>query len=336
MTKIGLDRNELPYAPTMSAVFAGTQEMFDARRYPSWDALELRTSLAGRFGVERNWVVAASGSISVIQQTMLAAGPGEVVFSWPSFDAFPPLATALRMRLRLAGLRPDGSCDLADMRTKITGDTRLIILCTPNTPTGGAVRHGDLAEFLADVPADVMVLIDEAYAEFVEMEDAVRAIELIRRHDNVAMSRTFSKAYGLAGLRVGYGIAQPRCAAAIAEKGVPYALSRPAEAAAVHALRATEYMRTNVAKVNAERSRLAVGLRRMGMRVVCGHGNFVWVPVEGDLSSIARSLAAAGIYVKTYPAHGIRVTIGTPEQTERVLAAWPRVHVDSSVTGTDR
>lgn len=321
---VGLDRNELPYPPADSVVAAGVHGVLQCRRYPSWDASELREALARQYEVDPDWVVAASGSISVIQQAILAAGVGELLLCWPSFDAFPPLGTALRMRLRLAGVRVDGSCDLPDMLTKITHRTRLIIVCTPNTPTGGAVRHGELAEFVAGVPDTVRVLIDEAYAEFVDMDDPVRAVDLVRDHANAMMTRTFSKAYGLAGLRVGYGIAQPGHADSVARTGVPFALTRPAEDAALAALRRRDHMRAGVRRVNAERMRLAHGLEHLGVPVLAGQGNFVWVPIAGDVEPVATLLAESGLLVKTYPAYGIRISVGTPAQTDRLLSAWPK------------
>ncbi|GAA5159605.1 histidinol-phosphate transaminase [Pseudonocardia eucalypti] len=318
-----LDRNELPYAPPEGVRATAGGAIEDVRRYPSWDALELRTAIAEQYCVEPDWVVAASGSISVIQQAMLAAGPGEVIFSWPSFDAFPPLAAALRMRANFATLEADGSCDLEDMRTRINANTRLIIVCTPNTPTGGAVRRRDLQEFVAAVPPEVIVLVDGAYAEFVSDIDAVIGPDLVHGHPNVIITRTFSKAYALAGLRVGYGIAQPALAQAVARTGVPYALTNPAEAAALEALGRSDHMRRNVVRVNSERSRMAAGLAGLGVEVVTGHGNFVWLPLPERAELVAAALARAGIMVKPYPQLGIRISVGTAEGTDRLLSSWP-------------
>lgn len=316
-----MHQNETPFPPQGKVAAAARAAVLSSHHYPSRDAAELRGLLAEWHDVGTDWVAAGSGSISVIQQAMIVAGPGELIVSWPSFEAFPPLAMALGMSVKLANLRSDGSCDLADMAGRITPTTRLAIVCTPNTPTGGIIRHDELAAFVAAVPDDTLVLVDEAYGEFVTSSDAVRTVELIRRHSNVMMTRTFSKAFGLAGFRVGYGIAQPVLASAIRAAGVPFALTRAAEAAAMQAVRGREAMRMRVEAIKVERARLTAGLRALGVDVRSGHGNFVWLPHTGDVLAIADELASSGVLVKPYPGHGIRITVGTRADTARLLSA---------------
>lgn len=319
---VHLKQNELPSSPHQAITKAAATALEQAHRYSSWDSLELREVLAEQFGVEPDWVVAASGSVNVIQQAMLVAGPGEIAFCWPSFDAFPPLAKARGMRVKLAKVKPDGSCDLADLRSRVTSKTKMVIICTPNTPTGGIVSHQAVVDFLAEVPPEVLVLIDEAYGEFVDESEAVRGVELVRAYPNVIMTRTFSKAYGLAGMRVGYGIAQPELAKIIMGAGVPYALTRPAEKAAIEAIRQHSHMEANVAKVVVERAHLTRELRQRGVEVVEGHGNFIWLPRQGDEERLVEQLAVRGILVKAYPGYGVRISIGTRADTKQLLAAW--------------
>lgn len=333
-SNVGLGRNELPYQPPDSVRTAASGALRDVNRYPSRDGFDLRCRIAKQFRVEPDWIVVANGSISVIQQAMLVAGPGEVIFSWPSFDAFPPLAAALGMRANLAGLTPDGGCDLADISARINVQTRLIIICTPNTPTGGVVRHQELMEFAAAVPRGVITLIDGAYAEFISDFEAMPDADLVRVSPAVVMTRTFSKAYALAGLRVGYGIARPELAREIVRTGVPYAVSGVAESAAIEALSQPDYMRRNVERITAERARLASGLRRLGLEVVAGHGNFVWLPMPERMESVVAALARQGVMVKSYPGHGIRISVGTSGDTDRLLSSWPDWRVGSLATPT--
>ncbi|WP_345607684.1 pyridoxal phosphate-dependent aminotransferase [Pseudonocardia adelaidensis] len=318
-----MDRNEMPFPPEGEVVRAASAALLTSNRYPSWDAAGLRSLLAESFAVSPDWVAVGSGSISVIQQAMIAAGPGELLLPWPTFEGIPMLASALRMDLRRTGLRPDGSCDIAEMTAQITPATRMVVVCTPNTPTGGIVRHDELAEFVAGVPRDVLVLVDEAYVEFVTAPDVARSLDLVRAHPNVLMTRTFSKAYGLAGFRVGYGIAQPALAGPIRAAGIPFTLSAAAEAAAMRALRSRAVMEARVRSINAERLRLTTALRALGLEVADGHGNFVWLAHPGDSDAIAGELAASAVLVKAYSGHGIRISVGTGADTARLLSVWP-------------
>lgn len=327
----GLHQNELPYRPEDSVVSRAARSLTEAHRYPSRDAGELRGAIAARFAVDPDWVVAASGSISVIQQAMIAAGPGRLLLPWPSFDAFPPLGSALRMNVRFVGLAPDGACDLVALKRMVGPATRMVIVCTPNTPTGGVVTQHDLLRFLDAVPENVIVLVDQAYAEFAEPAGPQSVVDLVRRHPGVVVTRTFSKAYGLAGMRVGYGIAQPALAEAITSAGVPYPLTRAAEAAALVALGDQQRLRRNIRRNARERARLTAGLRALDVEVLDGHGNFVWLPMTARAANIGTQLAEAGLLVKTYPGAGIRITIGTPAQTDRLLAAWPQVSALTSL-----
>lgn len=323
---IRLDRNELPRRPDGSVTHAATSEVCTSNLYPSPDSRPLRVALAATCQVEPENIVVASGSISVIRQAMLVAGAGELLLTAPGFEAFQDLCEAFDMRARSTSPSFDGGADLRKIRSLVSDSTRMIILCTPHSPTGGILRHREVEEFLKDLPAHILVLIDEAYWEFVEDHEAVRSIELARADSRVVVTRTFSKAYGLAGLRVGYGVAQSGLARLITRVGVPYSISSVGEAAALAALRQPRKLRDNVRRINSERRRLTRGLRALGVDAAGGHGNFVWLPMRGDQAQVlARGLARGGIIVKRYPGHGLRITVGSPEQNDQVLQRMSRL-----------
>lgn len=316
-----MDRNELPYSPSLPVARAAESMIRRGHQYPSYDAMPLRRALAGRLGVEPACIVAASGSITVIQQAMLVAQPGELIISTPGFDAFPPLGAALNLKVVSTGVRADGSANLAEMRARVNRATRMIIICTPHSPTGGILEHRELAGFLAALPKHVLVLIDEAYGEFVDESESARAVELARADPRVIVTRTFSKAYGLAGLRVGYGVARPELAEQLRDVGVPYSVSSAAEEAALEALNQPAQLRSNVRRVICARAELATGLRELGIDVREGHGNFVWLPMSGDAAPrMASCLAEAGVLVKPYGGYGLRISVGTQVQIRHALA----------------
>ena len=317
-----LELNEPPSPPSTAVLDPARNALNEIHRYPSWDAVELRNAIGSRFHVPPESVVVSNGSISVIQQTLIAAGPGEVAYCWPSFDAFPSLVAGLGMTSVLAGVKADGACDLDELSTKIGPATRAVIVCSPNAPTGGIVSREQLERFLDQVPSTVLTILDEAYGEFVDEADALDAFALLARYENLVVTRTFSKAYGIAGLRVGYAIAQERTAAKIARSGVPYAITSPTEAAAIAALSDAGKLEHNVSKIKSERRRLVDGLRGLGASVEEGNGNFVWVPLGDESIHIEAALARSNIKVKHYRGVGIRITVGNAEDTDRVIAAW--------------
>jgi histidinol-phosphate aminotransferase len=320
VARLGL--NEVPWRPSSALLDSACHALGVAHRYPSWDAERLRNAIGGRLGVPSDSVVISNGSIGVIQQALVAAGPGEVAYCWPSFDAFPPLVAGLGMTSARAGVQPEGACDLDDLAAKVGPATSAIIVCSPNTPTGGLVTRDRFERFLADVPPTVLTILDEAYGEFVDDAESLHALDLLARYPNLVITRTFSKAYGIAGLRVGYAVASRDTARRIALAGVPFAISAPAEAAAIAALADIARLERAVSTIKVERGRLADGLRGLGAEVVEGHGNFVWVPLGADTERASSLLTSADVLVKVYPGAGVRITVGNPDDTDRVLAAW--------------
>jgi len=317
-----LNYNELPFSPTDVVVRAAQKYCSDTNRYPEVDSRTLRQALADHHDVPLDWVATGAGTAVVIHQIMIASGQGDIAFAWPSFDAFPPMAAGLRMQAHLTATTADGACDLGELLRAITPQTTMVIVCTPNSPTGGIVRHDELVEFLQAVPSHVTVLIDEAYYEFAQDSDVPRSLELVRQYPNVVMSRTFSKAYGLAGFRVGYAIAQPSLAERIRQAGVPFAIPVPAQMAALEVLQHPADTQRRVATILRERARLAEVLRAQGAPVVVGHGNFVWLPLGKDTSKIGDDLLRRGVAVKIYDGLGLRVTVGTSHENDMFIAAW--------------
>ncbi|GAB3415834.1 pyridoxal phosphate-dependent aminotransferase [Flindersiella endophytica] len=318
---VRLHLNELAYAPSSETVSGSAVALGGVHRYPDRDSPALRAALAAQLDVAPDWVIMGAGSAAVVYQAIVAAGPGAVVMCWPGFDAIESITAALRVPLHRAPLR-DYACDLDRLAATVTSETRIAIVCSPNVPTGGVVGHAAVEAFVCAMPAGVVVLIDEAYAEFAVSD--LDALALVRRYPDVVVTRTFSKAYGLAGLRVGYGIAQPRLAGRIAAAGLPFQVTVPAERAAVAALRDQPGLRERVRRTVATRREMAEALRAVGAPVVEGHGNFVWLPLGDQAVAAAQVLEEQGILVKPVRSYGVRVAVGTPADIELLVAAWEK------------
>src|SRR4051812_26193192 len=230
-----LSSNENPYPPLPAVLEAMATAAAEANRYPDMAATKLVSALAERFGVPVEDIATGTGSVGVAQQLLQATtGPGdEVLYAWRSFEAYPILVQIVGGTSVRVPLTPDARHDLPAMAAAVTERTRLILLCSPNNPTGPAIRRAELDTFLDAVPEDVLVVIDEAYREFVTDPDVPDGLEYYRTRPNVAVLRTFSKAYGLAGLRVGYAVAPPQIAAGARACAVPFGVSTLAQAAAV-------------------------------------------------------------------------------------------------------
>jgi histidinol-phosphate aminotransferase len=318
-----LASNETPYPPLPSVIEAVATSLTEGNRYPDPAATQLTAALAARHGVDEAQVAVGCGSVSLVQQLVqIAADPGEeVMYAWRSFEAYPGF-------VKVAGARPvevplrGYEHDLDAMADAVTDATRLIILCSPNNPTGPALRETDLRAFLGRVPEQVLVVLDEAYTEFVDDPAAVDGRRLLPDHRNLASLRTFSKAYGLAGLRVGYCLAgSPQTAAALRQVQVPFSVSLPAQVAALASLDAEPELMTRVGKVVEQREPLRAALRELGYDVPPAQGNFVWLPTGADTMRVAGVFDDAGVLVRPFDGDGIRVTVTTAADSERVLEA---------------
>lgn len=316
-----LSSNENPFPPlpaVVEAVDAATRTM---HRYPDMGSTLLYDALADRLEVPREHLAAATGSVALLYHLVQAfCEPGdEVVFAWRSFEAYPIAAAVNGAASVRVPLLPDGRHDLDAMAAAVTDRTRIVLVCTPNNPTGPAVRHSELEAFLAKVPSHVVVVVDEAYAEFVRGEDRVDALALYRDRPNVVMMRTFAKAYGLAGLRVGYLVAPAPIAAAVRACALPFGVSAVAQAAAVAALGCEKEMLERVEAIVAERERVVVGLRAQGWDVPDAQGNFVWLGLGEETPRFVEASEAAGIMVRPYATDGVRISIGEPPANDVFL-----------------
>src|SRR3954452_24265626 len=275
MTSYKLSSNENPYPPlpgVVEAVQAGVGAM---NRYPDMGASALYEALSRKSGVPAGHLSVATGSVGLIYQLVQAfCDPGdEVVFAWRSFEAYPIAVTAAAARSVRVPVLPDGRHDLDAMAAAVTDRTKVVLVCTPNNPTGPAVTQAELDAFLDRVPPHVLVVVDEAYVECVRMSDAVDGLATVRAHENVVSTRTFSKACGLAGFRVGYAVAPAPIAAALRAVSLPFGVSTVAQAGAGAALWSRGAALERVEALVAERARVVDGLRAAGWDVPEPQGN---------------------------------------------------------------
>ncbi|WP_243075889.1 histidinol-phosphate transaminase [Microbacterium sp. SS28] len=326
-----LSSNENPFDP-LPGVLDQVREIGGFNRYPDASAARLRARLAERFGVSDDAVHIGAGSVSILAQLVQAtAGPGdEVIYAWRSFEAYPWLAivagaTAVPVPLGLGARH-----DLDAMATAITERTRAIIVCSPNNPTGPVVTQAEFDAFVEKVPADVLVILDEAYAEFVTAPDAVDGLRAPGGHPraNVVVLRTFSKAFGLAGLRVGYAVGHPRVLDAARSTAIPLSVTAHAEVAALASLDAESELLERVSVIAARRDALVAALRETGWDVPDAQGNFVWLPAGDETIDIAERFVEAGLIVRPFAGDGIRISVGEHESVEKVLG------IAGSVVGT--
>lgn len=316
-----LSSNENPFDP-LPGVVQAVQAAHGFNRYPDATAARLRARLAERFGTTDDHVHVAAGSVSILFQLAQAtSGAGdEVLFSWRSFEAYPSLATVAGSTAVTVPNDADGRHDLDAMADAVTDRTRMIIVCTPNNPTGPVVTQAGFDAFLARVPADVLIVLDEAYAEFVTDPDAVDGARVLAAgHPNVVVLRTFSKAYGLAGLRVGYAVGDPRVLAAARSAGIPLSVTAAAEEAALASLDAEDELRERVAELAARRDELAARLRETGWDVPEAQGNFVWLPAGDRALEVAEAFEAAGLIVRPFAGDGVRISIGEAESLGHIV-----------------
>jgi histidinol-phosphate aminotransferase len=317
-----LSSNENPYPPLPGVVEAVEAAAARMNRYPDMGNNELYDALATRLGVGREQLAAGTGSVAVLYHLLQAfCEPGdEVVYAWRSFEAYPIIAaTSGVTSVRVPNTAEHGH-DLEAMADAITERTRLVLVCNPNNPTGTAVRKAELDAFLDRVPQNVLVLLDEAYKEFVTDPAVPDGVETYGDRPNVAVLRTLSKAWGLAGLRLGYLVAAQDVATAVRKVVTPFSASMLAQVAGLAALRASDEMARRAAIVVAERERLLTGVRKIYPDVPDSQGNFIWLPVGDRAVEVATACEEAGVYVRPFAGDGVRVTVGTAEENDAFLA----------------
>lgn len=321
-----LSSNENPYPPLPGVMEQAISAAGVFNRYPDMACTGLMNELADRFGVPLSHLATGTGSVGVAQQLLQAtAGTGdEVIYAWRSFEAYPIItqisgAASIKVPLTAGEVH-----DLDAMAGAITDRTRLIFVCNPNNPTGTVVRRAELERFLDRVPGDVLVVLDEAYREFIRAAEGdggvvPDGVDIYRDRPNVAVLRTFSKAYGLAGLRVGFAIAHEPVAAALRKTAVPFGVSQIAQEAAVASLRAEDELLGRVGSLVAERERVYRALVEQGWTVPETQANFVWLRLGERTLDFAAACEAAGVVVRPFVGEGVRVTVGENEANDLFL-----------------
>lgn len=320
---IKLSSNENPYAPLESVAQVVRDQAASIQLYPDMGAVAVRARIAARFDVRPEEIAVGAGSVEVASQLISAsAGDGdEVIFAWRSFEAYPILVQIAGATPIAVPLTADDRHDLPAMAAAITERTRLVLVCNPNNPTGAGVTTAELDEFMRAVPSDVLVVVDEAYVHFNNDEHSADGLDFFRRYDNVAVLHTFSKAFGLAGLRIGYAIAREQVADNLRKVAVPFGVSALAQQAAIASLDAEAELDARVQVLVAERARMSEELRRLGWAVRDSLGNFVWLGTGDRTGEIDATLREHAVIARAYGTDGIRVSVGSPEMNDRFLAA---------------
>lgn len=320
-----LSSNENPYGPLPGVMERAATQLGRINRYPDAGMTALYDALSAKFGLSADHFAAGTGSVAVLFAFLNAhcEDGDEIIYAWRSFEAYPIAADLTGAKTVRVPLRADATHDLDAMAAAVTDRTRVILVCTPNNPTGPIVTAAELEAFLDVVPSRVLVVIDEAYVEFVRAADVAHGLDALADRENVVVLRTFSKAYGLAGLRVGYAIARPAVAEAIRKATPPFSVTDLAQAAAVASLDSQAELDKRVEAIVQERGAMIAALREQGWDVPQAEGNFVWLPLGDDAMDFAASCDP--VSVRPFAGDGVRISVGAPEVNAEFLAlagAW--------------
>jgi histidinol-phosphate aminotransferase len=320
-----LSSNENPFPPLPGVIEATAAAVARMNRYPDIANTEMTHALGSRLGVPGSQLAFGTGSVAVLYHLLQATceAGDEVAYAWRSFEAYPIAVQLTGATSVPVPLGPGAVHDLAGLRRAVTSATKVIMLCTPNNPTGPALQHRQVIDFIDSLPDHIMIILDEAYVEFVTDPQRLRGLDAMAGRPNVVVLRTFSKAYGLAGFRVGYCVADADVAAAVRAVSLPFGVSIAAQAAVIASLEAESLLLDRVADLVKARDALAVGLRDLGFAVPDAQGNFVWLSGGSRTEAYAAAFARAGIAVRPYSAgrdwDGLRITVGEPAANSRVL-----------------
>jgi histidinol-phosphate aminotransferase len=319
---IKLASNETVFGPLPSVREAIERATMIVNRYPDNGCVQLKAALAKHLGpgFAAEHVAVGCGSVSLCQQLVqITASEGdEVIFGWRSFELYPP-------QVQVAGAKPVAvplthhTFDLYAMLTAITERTRLIFVCNPNNPTSTVVEPDELTRFVEAVPPHILIVLDEAYVEYIRDGMAPPSLDLVRNRSNVVVLRTFSKAYGLAGLRIGYAVGHPDVITALDQVYVPFTVSSVAQAAAIASLDAADELLARTDAVVAERARVSAALRAAGFALPPAQSNFVWLPLGPRTRDFVEQAAEARIVLRPFGDDGVRVTVGAAEENDALL-----------------
>ena len=325
---VKLASNETPWEPLPEVIEAARRALEGLNRYPDPDKFELRRRIAARCDVAVGRVAVGNGSCEIL---LAAAGamlePGaEIVHAWPSFSMYPQLAAMSGARAARVPLDAEGRHDLEAMAREVNHATRIVLVCNPNNPTGTALPVADIDAFAAELPDHVCLIVDEAYVEFSTLQDPDESLDLLKRHPGVVLLRTFSKVYGLCGLRAGYALGPESFRVAVDKVRQPFSVNAAAQAAAAEALKHQDEVERRVERTAIERVHVESELEERGLDTTDSQANFSWVALdERDEAGLVAGLAERGVVVRAGSALGeggrIRVTYGTRPENDRFLAA---------------
>ncbi len=317
---IKLASNENPYAPVPAVTRAIEQAATGVNRYGDHRATELRAALADWVGVQPEQVAVGCGSVGLLQQLCLTyIDPGdEAVFPWLSFEAY-PVAVKMMGGVPVNPPLVDHAFDMAAIADAVGERTKLVLLATPNNPTGTAITTEEIATLLSAIPNNVVVLVDEAYREFADPKLGDPVTDLLGDHRNLVITRTFSKAYGMAGLRVGYAITDPEIVSEMDKILLPFAVNNAAQAAALAAMGALDEIQPKIDRILSERTRVVDTLSEAGWALPPAEANFVYLATGEQTDEICVALERQGVVTRPFSGDGIRVTIGTVEENDRFM-----------------
>jgi histidinol-phosphate aminotransferase len=336
---VKLASNEAPFGPLPAARAAIADAVAGVNRYPDDRSAALTERLAETYDVDASQVLVGAGSVDLCRIAVAATvDPGdEIVFAWPSFEMYPILAQqagGTAVRVPLVG----AAHDLDAMAEAATDRARLVFVCNPNNPTSTAVGRRDLQAFLSGIRPDCLVVLDEAYREFATAPDFPDGLDMLAAHDNVVVLRTFSKAYGLAALRVGYAIGEPGVIAVLRKVAMPFRVNGLAQVAALASLGtdAQSEMRARVDDVVSERDRVTRELRELGLEIPRSEANFVWLDLPDAATELGRLSEQHGVVLRVFPGVGVRVTIGTAVENDRFLGVMREFVDREGITAAPR
>ncbi len=323
---IKLASNENPFPPIPAVVRAVEEAASGVNRYPDHRATALRERLADWVGVEPEQVAVGCGSVGLLQQLCLTfVDPGdEVVYPWLSFEAY-PVCVKMMGGVPVNPPLVDHAFDMAGVAAAVTDKTKMVLLATPNNPTGTAISTAQVADLLAAIDDDVIVLVDEAYREFNDPALGDPVADLTPDHPNLVVTRTFSKAYGLAGLRVGYAVCEPGIVREIDKILLPFAVNGAAQAAALAAIDSLDQIQPTIDELLGERTRLVDELTAAGWSLPPANANFVYLATGDRTDEVYLGLEREGVVTRPFSGQGIRVTVGTRAENDRFLATLDRV-----------
>lgn len=318
--RLRLHLNESPFHPLPSVVCAIADELDTINRYPAFFPTSAQESLAHWLGLDAANIITGNGSVGVALQVLAASHPSRVIYSVPTFEGYLLLAEMVGAEKLPVPVDADGVQDLDALAAGAGSLNATIMLCNPHNPTGTVLKPSEITRFLKMLP-DSLAIIDEAYIKFADQRFQCDLRDLLSCHPRVVVLRTFSKAYGLAGMRIGYGIANPDFATHVQGRALPFGFSTIAQVAVEASIAAHDELQARVEAVRRERLALRSDLRRLGLRVFSSQTNFLWLPWEDGAPAWAQRLDGGGVQVKVYPEEGVRLSIGDEAENAVVRRA---------------